>query len=428
MLYLTEGDLQTMNYKKEILNALIQSYENSKWFRDGTITRRILIPKSKKNIIEASISDYEHKQEYLHVLFSLKEQGIIDFSWIRYEEGNLIDAIWLQQDKNAVLHAYKLLHRKHKRTILFDFTYQIKEALDQIDRQSDIGKYLCYLENEMNKKLKILAPFSSDENLNKNLMKCLIFLSNNQKEVLTRMMSQELFCDSKYFEHELRSKVLSILRKVKKMDHDEFQYSDKELLQQYGISDYPEIIEFTGNLRIQLDDGNVIDYSKERFGTYINSETIQHITEITLHEVQRVLFIENKTNYVMQVKKNDPSALIIFHGGCYSPIKGMFFQKIYDSISDKSLISWEHWSDIDVGGFRIFIRLKENIIPTLIPYQMDVTTLEQYQQHAMKIENFKYLQTLQDMYIDERYEIFHSVINKMLDKKIRLEQEMECFE
>lgn len=73
MLYLTEGDLQTMNYKKEILNALIQSYENSKWFRDGTITRRILIPKSKKNIIEASISDYEHKQEYLHVLFSLKE-------------------------------------------------------------------------------------------------------------------------------------------------------------------------------------------------------------------------------------------------------------------------------------------------------------------------------------------------------------------
>lgn len=147
-----EGSLLTMNYKKEILNTLIQAYENSKWFRDGTITRRIFIPKSKKNIIEASISDYEHKQEYLYVLSSLKEQRIIDFSWVKYEEGNSVDAIWLQQDKGAVLQAYKLLHKKHKRTILFEFTYQIKEALDQINRQSDIGKYLCNLENEMNKK------------------------------------------------------------------------------------------------------------------------------------------------------------------------------------------------------------------------------------------------------------------------------------
>lgn len=412
-----------MNYKKEVLAALIDSYEKSKWFREGISSRKVFLPKKKKEMIEGTIKDYDQKQFYFHALFSLKEAGVIDFQWQKYEEGNLIDSIWLIPEQDAIDTAYQILNRRKKEDVIAEFASMIKETLSKINQDSGIYQYLDQVWQQAKDNLKIPMPFSSEDmKLNQDILKCLVFLSKNQEEVLTRIMSQKLFQNTKYFERELRSKILSILKKISSNDTS----SEKDLLLEYGITDYPEIIEFVGNIKIRLDNGAVIDYSKECYGAYINSETIRHILSVSFDQIHRVLFIENKANYVMAVKECTPNTLILFHGGCYSPIKGKFFQKIYEFAKEPEKILWEHWSDIDVGGFRIFTRLQKNIIPYVKPCRMDQKTLLTYKEHAMQIKSKRYLETLQKMRNDPTYEMFHPVIDVMFEEKIRLEQEVEC--
>ena len=149
------------------------------------------------------------------------------------------------------------------------------------------------------------------------------------------------------------------------------------------------------------------------------------MNEVILKGVQQIIFIENKANYIWYLsheKKEDE--LVVFHGGCYSPIKGVWFQKIYESSrSQMEKVNYFHWSDIDVGGFRIFCRLKEKIIPQLQPYKMDVATLMDFKESALKIETPSYKTRLKNMRNDSTYIEFWQVIDIMLEFDIRLEQE-----
>ena len=82
-----------------------------------------------------------------------------------------------------------------------------------------------------------------------------------------------------------------------------------------------------------------------------------------------------------------------------------------------------HWGDIDVGGFRMFARLKGQIVPELMPYRMDRASLEAYRGQAMEITSAAYLKTLERMENHPEYEVFHEVISLMRRERIRLEQE-----
>ena len=139
-----------------------------------------------------------------------------------------------------------------------------------------------------------------------------------------------------------------------------------------------------------------------------------------------MLFIENKANYVWYIsQKHSEYELVIYHGGCYSPMKGRWFRMIYEGCrrqaSEKMV--YLHWGDIDVGGFRMFVRLKGQIVPELMPYRMDRASLETYQDQAMEITSAAYLKTLERIENNPEYEMFHKVIRLMRRNRIRLEQE-----
>ena len=87
------------------------------------------------------------------------------------------------------------------------------------------------------------------------------------------------------------------------------------------------------------------------------------------------------------------------------------------------MVKYLHWGDIDVGGFRMFVRLKGQIVPELMPYRMDRASLEAYRGQAMEITSAAYLKTLERMEDSPEYEMFHEVISLMRRERIRLEQE-----
>ena len=82
-----------------------------------------------------------------------------------------------------------------------------------------------------------------------------------------------------------------------------------------------------------------------------------------------------------------------------------------------------HWSDIDIGGFRIFARLRRELAPQAQPWRMDVETLRQFDAGTMPITDQRYLNALKKLLDDPAYEIFDEVIRYMIRHRVRLEQE-----
>ena len=145
--------------------------------------------------------------------------------------------------------------------------------------------------------------------------------------------------------------------------------------------------------------------------------------EITgLDTVKRILFIENKANYLEYLnKKREPDELVVYHGGFYSPVKGSFFGKLYQA-GKKQGAEFYHWSDIDLGGFSIFVRLRDSIIPELQPYLMDEAAFVSARQKGMVFDD-KYALLLEGLLEKPEYSVFHPVINIMLKERVRIEQE-----
>ena len=441
-----------MNYEQELLNRLIDKYEKSKAFLTGVFTRKIALTAAQEDWIQRRMENMEEKRLFFAVLKDLKESGLIDYSWERFEQGNLVDKIWLVPDEAAVRACYKRLGRRPAREEAEALAELIREYRRQLATENSLARFLADYEEELRAKGQIRQYFTHEPELNENILKCLIFMEQNQGEQMERLMSSSLYGDSKYFERHVKSKVLIILRALKRREQEEgisdSMPEDDELLLEKGVVRWPEILEFTGRLRVALDDGNVIDYGPQIRGAYINSETVKHAVSVEAEGIRKVLFIENKANYVWYISQNHSrDELVIYHGGCYSPMKGRWFRMVHEGCRRQTLtadflagedfraedesqaaeqfpmVEYLHWGDIDVGGFRMFARLKSQIVPELMPYRMDRASLEAYRGQAMEITSAAYLKTLERMEDSPEYEMFHEVISLMRRERIRLEQE-----
>ena len=160
---------------------------------------------------------------------------------------------------------------------------------------------------------------------------------------------------------------------------------------------------------------------------------------LKIKNANKILFIENKANYIDYIQnKIKDNEFVIYHGGMYGPIKGLFFKKIYDASNEvlnelsnddsnkasnrlSKNIEFYHWSDIDIGGFKIFARLKR-IIPSLKPYKMDVESF--YSKKAYwKNMSEDYRKKLLEIKKQLDYNCFDDLIDEMLKTNSKLEQE-----
>ena len=140
---------------------------------------------------------------------------------------------------------------------------------------------------------------------------------------------------------------------------------------------------------------------------------------LKIKNANKIIFIENKANYIDYIQnKKMEDEFVVYHGGMYSPIKGEFYKKIYKVARNKEFY---HWSDIDIGGFKIFIRLTK-IIPELKPYKMNKESFFSKREY-WKIINTDYKNKLIEMRKNEEYKIFYDVIDEMIRNGSKLEQE-----
>lgn len=413
-----------MDYQTWLLEQLLKKYEKSKAYVNGVFSRRIAVDVKNERRLQEYMERPDEKSLFLSVLDHLKGEGLIDYSWVRYEEGNLVDKIWLVPEEESVRKCYLRLRQVPKKDQISVLRKQIEDSCRELKEDTPIRHFLFEIGEELDQKKQLPRFFSEDGRLNQDILKCLIYMENNEDELMERLLSSKLYENSKHFERNVKSRVLSILRYVRKMENEE-PLKDDELLREKGIVRWPEIMEFTGRISVTLNGGAVIDYHTQVYGAYINSDTVKQVREVTAKGIRTVTFIENKANYIWYIShQKAEDELVVYHGGFYSPVKGLWLQKIYGGCKRQGdSVHFYHWSDIDVGGFHIFFRLKKSIVPELEPYKMDEATLELLKKQAMKIQSPGYLSTLREMGQNEDYKEFWGVITRMLVLGIRLEQE-----
>ena len=407
-----------MNYKQIILNKLLNKYEKSKSYVKNT-NRRIMI--KAEEIKEYNTENYEQKILFHEILKELKTKGLIDFNYLKYEEGNILDQIWLE--KENIDNSYLEIQRDNPKKGYMVILNQLKNInFEQMWLQRFCEEMKSYMEEKQ--KQNSLLPVSKS----KSILIALQKIDNMQRDdnvnnMLKRLFSIQCYNDSKYFEKEIEKYIINITKKYYFEEKDNMELNDDEILKELRIVKYPEIIEFCGNMRCNVK-GKGIEFSDVTFGSYINSETILNMKEIELIDVDKIIWIENKANYIDYISKKNKNEFVIYHGGFYSPIKGEFFKKIYQASKKvKKEVVYLHWSDIDIGGFKIFNRLKNNIVEEVEQYKMDKKTLLENKDYWNYFDE-SYKKKLCELKNYDKYQIFFDTIDVMIEYNCKLEQEV----
>lgn len=411
--------------EKMLINALLDKYERSAAYRiDRQPNRRILLKlydgKSKTDFPFYDINDHDRRVEINAVIKGLTDKGIASFEWLHGETGHIIARVWLNYAQIDI--AYKLAGRLPKAKTVDSISGQAQTLLDEVT--SDWAKR--YFEDILTKaecKRNFGASIPSDDSERINLWKVISFIDKHSElETVERILSVQLFSDSKRFETTLRSKFLSVLRKY--FDVGDLCDSDEELLRQVGIVKYPEYFEFCGAITLTNEYG-VTGFNPLSYGGSLSLTDLQAGTITIAKSVRKIISIENRANYLEYIAKTKADdELILFHAGQYSPSKKKFFLTINDSMPNDC--HWYHWGDIDLGGFNMLARLRREINPHILSYRMDKEEL---------IRHDKYCGTITKPYADKLKHIIGkpeladcaSCIQYMIDKKVRLEQEAMLF-
>lgn len=202
------------------------------------------------------------------------------------------------------------------------------------------------------------------------MLRCLNALAQLKHDTFKRLFSSRVFGDSKIFEREYEKKILTILTKYSPKAQEGM--SDTEILTEHGIITYSQTLEFKGGLLYELDQNTRIDTTAMVYGTVLNAQTLVHAIPVSLGTIKKVVTIENKANYESMVY--DPETLYIYTHGFFSPKERAFLIKL-QKLADAS-VEFYHWSDLDYGGIRIFLFVRQNLFPRLRPLYMDAATYE----------------------------------------------------
>lgn len=314
-------------------------------------------------------------------------------------------------------------HRSGRKP-LADTAGQLEMRLRQV-QQTSSAQWVCrYLQEELDflaKNRRPRAAFPSDAAEQNDWLAVLGMLGARAPEqpLLERVFSLRCLGNSKTFEKHHRARLLGVLRKALPLDTEEM--SEEELLRQAGLEKYPEWFSFCGAVQLTWPDGKVLDMTPLGDGIQISAVDASQVQISYAPQVRTLLFVENKANYFDTIRKNpSPERVVVFHGGCFSPQRGRFFQQLCQAAGPQ--IQLLHWGDIDCGGFQMDSRLRREIDHRIRPWCMDV---EQLRVHRAQAEPFSeaYAAKLERLLQDPCLQDSRAVLLYMLQNHLRLEQE-----
>ena len=165
----SHGDELQLFTEKLILEKLISKYERSQAYKSReSQTRRIMVKPTEFKKID--FEAYEQKEAFINALDKLKSEGVIDYSWQRYEVGNLIDSVWLIQNPESLSKAYAI----GQMPVTYDQMSMMLESLKTVHFIH--YEWMNLFKEELIEKFERTGKFgnlmTSDMQLNSDLIQC----------------------------------------------------------------------------------------------------------------------------------------------------------------------------------------------------------------------------------------------------------------
>lgn len=370
--------MKLQNKTKSTVGKWILQKVNTPAWRAGNITGyKHYNHKDKEDSLRLLMEEVGSREQFMQQVRDLKHAGLIT---VKYGNVNTtVEEITVSMEQIDRLYVYEGV--ENPKNMIADY----KEYLKQQIQQTTCGWLLTY-EQELYEKLE---RGMIDDNLkDENILKLLNRISSLQEDVWKRKFSHDVLGNSKAFEKFYEDKIITVLAnnspKVDDSMREDYKEKDREtpdeirsqikdrILAEHGVVTYSQTLQLKGGIVYEVGSG-AIDTSTQSYGSIINAQSLEHAKVISLKDVKRIVTIENQANY--EDRKYDPNVLYVFTHGFFSPKERAFLAQIADLASED--ITFEHWSDLDYGGIRIFQFIKNKIFPAVKPLHMDASIYKQ---------------------------------------------------
>lgn len=408
-----------MTAEKDILNRLLDKYENSKHLTQlGVSHRRVMLSKMEKELPGYTYEVASVRDAYHMAARELEQKGLVTLEWL--DNHLLLSCIILQLEQ--VMVCYERAGRIHPAQRSASVVAMITTHLHNIKTPwiKSWAKETCTKAKE-----QMQIPAFCKENL-KRLEELLVAFRTYdamQESMTMRAFSSKCFCDTKYFERNIRELFLRIARRYDanlSLACEEHALGLREQLAVLGIYARHELYELAGNCTLQTKYGKIDVGATSFFGLAIPGTLVDEMVMVDMHQIHCITFIENKTNYdEYLLSERTEHELVVYHGGFMSPQKRKFFGLLAKSAISTTDIRF--WADIDLGGFQMFWQLQQQI-PQLQPMRMEADFVEQYHKNGL-IRSDSYLQKLQTVLENGAYPMFSKSIMAILKYGVTIEQE-----
>lgn len=403
---MTGKSIKLNKRQKEVLKALLDKFEKSKTYRGENAVKQSfkVKPSDFFRDYDSDFANLDEQEDFERELRGLEDAGLIQLS-----------------KKNGIIMSIDMV------PAALDFFYSLlgRTELKELENsqiamyESHFGKYevvdlFCKTQIkrlEERKKAEYEMPVARE------ILNILEYICSNTDEILERELSIELFGDSKRFEREYRSKILTVLRKYGDFnDLIENVPDNREqghaILAEYNVFPNPTYVNFKGNGVLFIKDGKKIELSPS-LAIAIDASTLDRIENVIVN-ASRIVTVENLTSFN---RVQDEDTFFIYLAGYHNTAKQNFIRKIAESNHDKE---WFHFGDIDPDGFYIIEHLKKKTGIAFKQLCMSVDELKEYKEYCKPLENndVKKAQSLIDkgLYVD--------TMRYMLENDVKLEQEV----
>ena len=401
--------MSSKDYKKEVVERLLSKY-NNRIAKDIKSFRRIILKPTEiyKSYIKNN-ADIEEKQKFNEAIAVLVQMGVITADYLKFSSD--IEKIYLCEEKMDVAHEF--LRTEYGIIPQSAIVRQVKEVLADY---SFVGGLVQKYRDSVLFRIEDPTRTNIDlERIEANI-KMLSFLETNSEKLYVREASMLVYGDSKWFEKNNYDEICNIIRNVMGMLKEEGERNDA-ILEIYHITPSEQDIFIKGNWEIEWDD-HTLETAGLQGGIAISSSDIQNIKRITVNS-PHVMTIENKTSY-QRIRAQ--SVAVMYLGGFANGYQIQFLLKV---IQDNPNLAYQHFGDIDVGGFLIHRHLCKVTSQNFMMYCMGIEQLED--------ERFKgCLKELTDNDISRMElllteEPYSAVMKYMKAHNVKLEQEIVSY-
>lgn len=396
-----------MKYEEKLLTYLVENYRKSKKDSgDNKTNRRTRVkPEKLYKKYNANDGDFEEISKLNQAAEHLSELGFVNYQKETF--GTQIQCIYLEDEKILDIEQYLA-----DRYGYISKDMQIAKLQDLVNKYQNTSS-VC--EKECARLYECVEERKVPKNIDEldDILKAVAFIEKNQEDLYIREVSMKVYGDSKFFEDTTMQPVCSMLRKYSDRTLKADELLD-EILLDYHIAKEPQKLCIKGKAIIHIS-GKEVDISGFSEGIEFLATDLAHIQSIKLIAPE-FMTIENRTSYL---RYHDDNVVTFYLGGYATRYQRDFMKMVY---ADNPHARYVHFGDIDAGGLWIHHNLCEVTGINFELFSMSVRELQNREYasclHKLTENDRTRLQELREM------EPYRDVVSYMLDKNVKLEQEI----